>query len=206
MAILEEKNNQLNGHAISWRWFSMGLFLCLLFAIEASRQVWPPLDGGGAILFPPAVEISLGRDLKNPVWVWPLNESIDGAGGRRLVYYGFLYQMAVGEISAIFGSGPIACMWVLHGLNWLAAAICSFGILVWIPIGTPLRPAISFILPMQNIVLLEAWPGRPEPIAMLLIGGGLLICRKCGPSVSMVVCWGIVPLFFFASPAVRMLS
>jgi len=180
--------------------------VCLLFALEASRQIWPPLDGDGAILFPPAVEISLGRELKSPVWVWPLDESVDGPEGRRLVYHGFLYQMAVGEISAVFGGGPIACLWVLHGLNWLAAAICSFAILGWIPAGSPFRPAISFMLPIQNLVILEAWIGRPEPIAALSLGVALFICRYFRPFKAFIACWGIVPIVFFTSPAIGVLS
>lgn len=200
------KNSRLSQKVISWPWYAVGLFLCFLFALESSRQMWPPLDGDGAILFPPAVELSLDRELKNPVWVWPLDESIDGAGGRRLVYHGFLYQMMVGKIAAAFGGGPSASFWTMHGFNFLSAAICSLAVLTWIPPGTPWIRTLSFLMPIQTFAVLEAWAGRPEPLVLLGLGIGLLAWKGLAPARAWIICSTLLPVFLFASPAAGMLA
>lgn len=206
MEIGRRKNSRLSKKVISWPWYAVGLFLCFLFALESSRQMWPPLDGDGAILFPPAVEISMGRDLKSPVWVWPLDESIDGPGGRRLVYHGFLYQMMVGKIAAAFGGGPAASFWTMHGFNFFTAAICSLAVLTWIPPGAPWIRTLSFLMPIQVFAVLEAWTGRPEPLVLLGLGIGLLAWKKLASAQAWIISSTLLPLFFFTSPAAGILA
>lgn len=206
MEIGRGKNNNLSKNLICWPWYGFGLFLCFLFVLESSRQMWPPLDGDGTILFPPAVEISLGRDLKSPVWVWPLDESIDGPGGRRLVYHGFLYQTMVGKVAAAFGGGPSACIWTMHGFNLLTASICSLAVLAWIPLGIPWIRTLSFLMPIQTFAVLEAWTGRPEPLVILGLGMGLLAWKGLASVQAWIICSTLLPVLFFTSPAAGILA
>ena len=79
--------------------------MCFGFAIFASIEVWPLLDGDAPAYFSPAVELSLDRGFRNGVWLPPLDDSIDGAGGRRYVYHGFVYPLIIGWLAKANGGG-----------------------------------------------------------------------------------------------------
>ena len=66
---------------------SIGVVFAMVFAGLASLKTWPVLDGDAPAYFSPAVEFSQGRGLLNPTWLPPLDDSIDGPGGRRYIYH-----------------------------------------------------------------------------------------------------------------------
>jgi hypothetical protein len=147
----------------------LALALTALFCSAAAWKVWPVIDGDGPAYFPPAVEWSLGRPLTNPLWLPPLDDSIDGPGGRRYIYHGFLYQMIVGTTGRWLGGGPEATVRAAYVVHWLAALVAALAILSWAQLKGSIGLAAALLLPMAMLGLSVAWHGRMEPFAILLV-------------------------------------
>ncbi len=171
------------------------------YCVLAAAKTWPLMDGDGVAYFPPVVEWSLNRPLTNPVWLPPLDDSIDGPGGRRYIYHGFLYSLAVGGLARRLGGGPqaaVAAAYVLHGLVALAGALV---VLFWAEVRGPARVLLAGLLPVAWLELSVTWHGRVEPLAILLTAVG---CWGWG---ALRTPWreGVVSLaamlLFFTSPA-----
>src|SRR5262245_2906245 len=141
--------------AIAWA-------LATLFCIAAAVKTWPVIDGDGPAYFPAAVEWSAGRALTNPVWLPPLNDSLDGPGGRRYIYHGVLYQRLVGALARPFGGGPRAAVAAAYVLHWFAAIAGTLAILSWANVSRTARMSLAAVLPLSMLGLSVAWHGRVE--------------------------------------------
>jgi len=179
---------------------SISYFIAALYCVIAASNVWPAIDGDGAAYFTPAVEWSRGHALVNPVWLPPLNDSIDGSGSRRYVYHGFLYQMVVGKIGRSLGAAPGGAVRAAYLIHWLAAVLTSAAILIWSQFTGIWRTLAAIVLPIAMLALSVSCHGRMEPLAILLIGAATL-CWYFVASPWRETCVGItVSLLAFTSP------
>lgn len=186
-------------------YFISGL-LVLAFSFLASFKSWPLLDGDAPYFMVPALEFSEGRGLINPVWIPPLDESVDGVGGRRYIYHGFLYPLLIGRLGAILGGGGAACLTSIHWFNLVAALVSAAGVLAFAWGSEIGRKVFSFALPLVFFVLCEAMMGRPEPIAIFLLGCALLAGKNISfPKLSGLWCF-LGVLLFFSSPGLGVLG
>lgn len=184
----------------------LSLVACLIFVILSSIRVWPPLDGDASAYFSPAVELSLGRSFANPVWLPPLNDTIDGPGGTRYIYHGFLYPLTIGCLAKIFGGGPSLCLFWMHLFNLLAAGIASLGLWTWCNWSGFPRIVLGALLPISIFNLCESLAGRPEPMLFLLAGLALFIAKRTeGPKCHLALST-FSTAAFFTSPAVGVLA
>ena len=127
--------------------------LVLAFSFLASFKSWPLLDGDAPYFMVPAPEFSEGRGLINPVWIPPLDDSVDGVGGRRYIYHGFLYPLLIGRLGAILGGGGAARLTSLHWFNLVAALVSAAGVLAFAWGSEIGRKVFSFALPLVFFVL-----------------------------------------------------
>ena len=183
-----------------------GVAVAVLFAGLASLKTWPVLDGDAPAYFSPAVEFSQGRALTNPTWLPPLDESIDGPGGRRYIYHGFVYPLLIGWLGKFVGGGAAACVAWMHFFNVIAALSCAVGVLGFCRQQDGLRKNLSFILPLFFFALCEAYAGRPEPAVLLLMGLGLIAIQKLRGIFLTSTLNALCGLIFLTSPAIGVLS
>ena len=183
-----------------------GGLLALAFSTLASFKSWPLPDGDSPFFVVPAIEISESRGLVNPVWIFPLDESVDGLGGRRYTYHGFLYPLLVGRLGAILGGGGAACLTSIHFFNLVAALISAAGVLAWSAGSGFGHRAICFALPLAFFSLSEAMMGRPEPIAFFYLGLALLAAKHSTTSKLYGFLCFLGVLLFFSSPALGVLG
>ncbi|MCC7007729.1 MAG: hypothetical protein IT184_02840 [Acidobacteria bacterium] len=163
--------------------FALGVALCAAYCALAAASTWPLIDGDGPAYFPAAVEWSRGRGLINPVWLPPLNDTIDGPGGRRLIYHGFTYALVAGTVGRWLGGGPIATVWAAYLIHLLAAVVGALALLM----AADIRPATARILglaaPIAMLACSLATHGRPEPLALVLVSAAVLVWRiRPGPT------------------------
>jgi hypothetical protein len=150
---------------------------CLLaaaFCVAAAAAMWPSIDGDGPAYFPAAVEWGRHHALANPVWLPPLNDSIDGVGGRRYVYHGFVYQLVVGAAGRHLGASPQGTVYAAYLIHWLTAACSAAAVLVWSRLVGVWRVLSAAVLPLAMLALSVAWHGRMEPLAMLIVAIAVL--------------------------------
>src|SRR5262245_6842327 len=147
----------------------LSLALAALYCILAANRLWPLIDGDGTAYFPPVIEWSVYRPLTNPVWLPPLNDSIDGPDGRRFIYHGFLYALVVGHISRQLGGGPGPSVAAAYLIHWLVACSGTFAVLIWAQARGGARARLRMGLPPALLALSLAWHGRVEPLALLLV-------------------------------------
>lgn len=185
--------------------FPLSAILCFGYAFFASIKVWPPLDGDAPAYFSPAVEFSQGRGLVNQVWLPPLDDSIDGPGGRRYTYHGLIYPLLIGWLGRLSGGGATACVAWMHIFNALVALVASWGVLGFCRWGGLWRGLLAFVCPIAWFALCEGVVGRPEPAVVLWLGMGLIAVQKA-PGF----CPFLLPFFagltFFSSPAMGVLA
>ena len=167
--------------------------------------MWPPLDGDAPAYFAPAVEFSQGRGLVNPVWLPPLDDSIDGPGGRRYIYHGFVYPLIIGWLGKINGVGAEACVGWMHIFNVLVALVAAWGVMGFCRLGGLWRGFLAFFCQLAWFAFCEGLVGRPEPVVLLWLGIGLIAVKKA-PGF----CPFLLPFFagmiFFSSPAAGVLA
>lgn len=111
----------------------LALALTAAFCAAASVKMWPLIDGDGPAYFPPVIEWSVGRPLTNPLWLAPLDDSIDGPGGRRYIYHGFLYALVVGGMARQLGGGARPSVAAAYVVHWLVACAGTLALLSWQP-------------------------------------------------------------------------
>lgn len=174
--------------------------LCGLFCVLASERTWPLIDGDGPAYFPPAVEWSLGRPLTNPVWLAPLDDSLDGPGGRRYIYHGFLYPVLIGSIARGFGGGARQTVAGAYIVHWLTAVVGAMAVLAWADVSGRLRLLLSFILPFSVLAMSVAWHGRVEPLALFIVSAVCLAWRWLPHMWAMSVAGAGTILLVFTSP------
>ena len=182
-----------------------GVAATVLFAGLASLKTWPVLDGDAPAYFSPAVEFSQGRALTNPTWLPPLDESIDGPGGRRYIYHGFVYPLLIGWLGRFAGGGAAACVAWMHFFNVIAALSCAVGVLGFCRTQDGFRKILSFMLPLFFFALCEAYAGRPEPAVFLLMGLGLIAVQNLRGTLLSCALSFLCGLVFLASPAIGVL-
>jgi len=176
------------------------------YCVLAASKTWPLMDGDGVAYFPPVVEWSLKRPLTNPVWLPPLNDSIDGPNGRRYIYHGFLYSLAVGGLAQRLGGGPqatVAAAYVLHGLVAVAGALV---VLFWAEARGWTRVILAGLLPVAWLELSVTWHGRVEPLAILIIAVGCWGWGALRPLWREGIVGFAATLLFFTSPACGVLG
>ena len=184
--------------------FVSGL-LVMAFSFLASFKSWPLLDGDAPFFVVPALEFSEGRGLVNPIWIPPLDESVDGVGGRRYIYYGFLYPLLIGRLGAILVGGGAACLTSIHWFNLVAALVSAAGVSAFARGSGIDRKVFFFVLPLF-FALCEAVMGRPEPIVIFLLGCALLAGKNIPcPKLSSLWCF-LGVLLFFSSPGLGVLG
>ena len=105
----------------AWLGLAAGAACCVVFAIFGTLNVWPPMDGDAPAYFAAAVELSRGNAFENTVWLPPLDDSIDGPGGRRFIYHGFLHPLVVGTFGKVTGADAVGCVAAAYAVLWLAA-------------------------------------------------------------------------------------
>jgi hypothetical protein len=154
--------------------FALASVLAALYCALASWRTWPPIDGDGTAFFPAAVEWSLSRPLANPLPSAPLDAAFDGPTGRRYVYHGFLYPMVVGQLGRSLGGGPEATVVAAYMVHWLTGLIAALAVHTWARTHREPFILLSGLLPLAMSSLSVAWHGRPEPLAILLLGAGAL--------------------------------
>ena len=186
--------------------FVVSLTACALVCVRGAGALWPVIDGDGPAYFPPAVEWSLHRPLTNPVWPPPLNDSLDGPGGRRYIYHGFTYALVVGAIGRAFGGGPAATVRAAYLVHWMAAGLTAAAVLAWIESGSWLALWLALLLPPSMLALSLAWHGRVEPLAMAIIGLVCLARRFAATSLADAIAGAACGLLVFTSPALGLLS
>ena len=179
--------------------------MALGFAFLAGLKTWPPLDGDAPAYFSPAVEFSQGRGLVNQVWLPPLDDSIDGAGGRRYVYHGFVYPLVIGWLGRISGGGATACVAWMHIFNALVATVAAWSVLCFCRWGGAFRGGLAFLAPLSFFALCEGVAGRPEPAVFLWLGLGLIAVQKV-PSFCPFLLSFLAGMIFFSSPAAGVLA
>ncbi|MEX1049615.1 MAG: hypothetical protein WED15_08810 [Akkermansiaceae bacterium] len=121
--------------AACWWGFGVRSVCCAIFALFGAINFWPPLGGDAPAYFAPAVEMARGNNFENTVWLAPLNDSIDGAGGRRYIYHGFLHPLLVGLAARLTGtdaSGCVAAAYVVLFWRLWRRAGRSWGTHVWL--------------------------------------------------------------------------
>lgn len=155
---------------LRWWGFTVGSMACAVYCLVAARKVWPPMDGDATAYFPPAIEWSEGREFTNPVWLAPLNDTIDGPGGRRYIYHGFLYSWMVGTLAKNVGGGPEACVTFAYLIHWCAAVAAGAGVLFWLEGQSRWGVGLGVLAPLSMLAISVAWHGRMEPLALLLVG------------------------------------
>jgi len=180
--------------------FVVGCLLSTFFCVAAATKMFPLIDGDGTAYFPAAVEWSLNRPFTNPVWLPPLNDSIDGPGGRRYIYHGFLNQLVVGDLGRTLGGGPRGAVYGAYVVHWLVAIIGALAILSWSSLRGRAQAALAVIAPLSMLALSVAWHGRVEPFALLIVAGACLALRSIrGPGADAVAAFAAV-LLVFTSP------
>lgn len=186
-----------------WLGYTSGAILCAVFALVAAREVWPPMDGDGAMLFPPAVELARGNGLVNTPWVPPMNDTIDGPGGRRHISHGFLNQLLVGMAAAVTGGDAVQCVAWSHFIVLLAAATCAAGVLSWRSARSHPSAAdfaLGFLSVTAFFALAFAWFGRAEPLVMVWVGAATLALRFLPANAALLSCGIFLGLTAWTSP------
>jgi hypothetical protein len=184
----------------------LSLALTAAFCAVAAAKMWPLIDGDGPAYFPPVIEWSVGRPLTNPLWLAPLDDSIDGPGGRRYIYHGFLYALVVGGMARQLGGGARPSVAAAYVIHWLVACAGTLALLSWATVRGRARVVLAGLAPVALLACSVAWHGRVEPLALLIIAAG------CS-------CWHVLPhpwreaaagagtsLLFFTSPACGVLG
>jgi hypothetical protein len=174
---------------------------CALYCALAAAKTWPVIDGDGTAYFPAAVEWSEGRALTNPVWLPPLDDSIDGPGGRRFIYHGFLYAIVVGSIARTLGGGAEATVAAAYVLHWLAAVVAALAVLSWSRAPRALHAVLAAVLPIAMLACSIAWHGRVEPLALVLVGMAALAWRHLDALWREAVAGVASALLVFTTPA-----
>jgi hypothetical protein len=164
------------------------------------------LDGDAPAYFSPVVEFSQGRGLTNPTWLPPLDDSIDGPGGRRYIYHGFVYPLLIGWLGKLSGGGATSCLAWMHFFNLIVSLSCAIGVLGFFHQQDGFRKILSFILPLFFFALCEAYAGRPEPAVFLLMGLGLIAAQNLRGTLLSCALSFFCALVFLASPAIGVLS
>lgn len=186
-----------------WLGYTVGAILCAVFALVAAREVWPPMDGDGAMLFPSAVESARGNGLVNTPWVAPMNDTIDGPGGRRHISHGFLNQLLVGMAASVTGGDAAQCVAWSHFVVLLAAATCGAGVLSWRSArghSSPVDFALGFLSVTAFFALAFAWFGRAEPLVMVWVGAAILALRFLPADAALLSCGIFLGLSAWTSP------
>ena len=186
--------------------FAIAAALTGLFCVRAAVSVWPVVDGDSTAFFPAAVEWSMSRSLTNPLWMPPLNDSIDGPAGRRYTYHGFLYPLVAGAIARIFGNAPKSTVRAAYLIHWLAAITAALAVLAWADVSSQSRVVLAALLPFAMLGLSTAWHGRIEPLAILITGAGCLAWRWLPPSWREMAAGLACGWLFFTSPACGVLG
>ena len=185
---------------------SIGVVFAMVFAGLASLKTWPVLDGDAPAYFSPAVEFSQGRGLLNPTWLPPLDDSIDGPGGRRYIYHGLIYPLLIGWLGKVSGGGAAPCVAWMHFFNVIAALSCAVGVLGFCRQQDCFRKILSFILPLFFFGLCEAYAGRPEPAVFFLMGLGLIALQNLQGVLLTSALTFLNGLIFLTSPAIGVLG
>ena len=176
-----------------------------MYCVAAASKVWPIIDGDGPAYFPAAVEWSLGRPLTNPVWPPPLNDTIDGPGGRRFIYHGFLYPILVGGAARLGGGGAEATVAAAYVLHWLTAVIGAVAVLTAFRLSGVAAAIAAALLPPSMLALSIAWHGRVEPLALLIVALAVLAWRLRKPLREFAI-GGLCGALVFTSPACGVLG
>jgi len=187
-----------------WLGYLAGTILCVAFAAVAATQVWPPMDGDSAMLFPAAVELARGNGFVNTPWIPPLNDSIDGPGGRRYISHGFLNPLLVGLAArATGGDAPAAVAW-LYVVVAVAALLSAFAMIVWwrdaVSAGRFIQLAVGFLAVVAMFAIAFKWFGRMESLAMIWVSLAILAWRFLHGWPMFGVCGACVGLLAFTSP------
>ena len=186
-----------------WFGYALGATVCFLFAVIAAANVWPPMDGDGAMLFPSAVELARGNGFVNTPWVSPMNDTIDGPGGRRHISHGFLSQLLIGLAASLTGGDSPQCVTWSYIVVFLAAVVGGLALLSWRP--AQIAPGLSggllgFLSVTGFFSLAFAWFGRVEPMVMLWVGCALLGLRFLPGMGAIFVCGAALGLMAWTSP------
>jgi hypothetical protein len=194
------------GRRGTWAALAAGALLAALYCAAAAARTWPLIDGDGPALFPPAVELSLGRPLTNPVWPAPLADSIDGPGGRRLVYHGFLYAVLTGTLGRALGGGAQATVQAAYLVHWLAACLAALATLLWVRLDRRPDQALAGALPLSMLALSTSTHGRMEPLVLLVVALALVGWRLLASPGRDAAAGAAAALLVFASPACGVLA
>jgi hypothetical protein len=187
--------------------FASMTLLCGIYCALAALKTWPILDGDAPAYFRAAVEWGEGRSLTNPLWLPPLDDSLDGPGGRRFTYHGFLYPLIVGSLARLAGGGPEASVAAAYLLHWLAAVVAGVCVLsAAASLRGPVRTVLAGVTPLAMLGLSIAWHGRVEPLALLLIACGAWAWRALPPVRRETVSAAIATLLLFTSPAAGLMA
>ena len=180
--------------------FLAAILVAGVYCAAAASKTWPIIDGDGPAYFPAAVEWSLGHPLTNPVWLPPLDDSIDGPGGRRFTYHGFVYARVVGGMAHLIGGGAEATVAVAYLFHWLAAVAAAFAVRAWLPHDSRVR-WLTPLLPLTMLAVSVSTHGRVESMAVLVVSMVVLAWRCAWPPVREMFAGAGVALLTFTSPA-----
>jgi hypothetical protein len=164
------------------------------------------MDGDAPAYFSPAVELARGGGFENSVWLPPLNDSIDGPGGRRFIYHGFLYPLFIGLAANLTGGDVPACFGWAYAVATLAALVSAAGILIGYRQVVPSMPPFLLIgtgfLSVAGVFgLAVAWFGRVEAMALFWVGSAVCGWRIMSWRWASIVCGFCAGALLLTSPA-----
>lgn len=186
--------------------FATSVLACALFCGVAASMVWPIIDGDGTAYFPPAIQWSVDKPFVNPLWLPPLNDSIDGLGGRRYIYHGFLYQIVIGTAARAVGGGARATVWAAYVLDWLAACVAALAIALNCRPRGLVGTALAVVSVPSLLQVSLAWHGRMEALVMLLVAASVIAWQRLASPLRESACGAATALCFFSSPTCGVLG